>query len=337
VSKHLRRDTCFPLTESLAIILKGFELEVADAARRSGFDTREHTALFDLIWAVKRAARRYGAGTVHTRTYTRPPLHPIYPDRYRPSGVGDNTNKKRKRAQVDDIEPPPFYSVPPFHIIPTALHPHVEKPKHESARDTLLDFGPEDEATVANTEGGSKNNPINLVIELMDVKPVIRRPAKRTGVVGPSTALGTSKSDPISLDTDEEDVKDSAKTLANYGIKRAKTSIGQASIHNRPRPPLCKPTIRAPLTSPTNQIRQQFQDVQDRFKDVKAIMDRCQVKMKQLFDDHPDTFDNDDILPILQRMSKCMNTVYDSAHEGAEEVHKAVDWVDENQDKDMIM
>ena len=84
---------------SPAIELVGFELQIADIAHSSGFNTTNHEALFDLIWTVKRMALKATPGP---RNRPPPPPHPIYPDRYRPSGVGDNTNKKRKRN--DDVE-----------------------------------------------------------------------------------------------------------------------------------------------------------------------------------------------------------------------------------------
>jgi hypothetical protein len=82
----------------LAVELAGIEREIANAAYQGGFQTNNHEALFNLIWAVKRIAlRRYSrSGELRPR----PPKHPVYPDRYRPSGLGDNTEKKRKRVRA---------------------------------------------------------------------------------------------------------------------------------------------------------------------------------------------------------------------------------------------
>lgn len=74
-------------------------LQIADAAAKSGFDTRNHVALLDLIWSVRRIAFSHGVGKPIGQ---RPPKHPIYPDRYRPSGSGDNTERPRKRLRETD-------------------------------------------------------------------------------------------------------------------------------------------------------------------------------------------------------------------------------------------
>jgi hypothetical protein len=78
------------------LVLHGLNLEIADAANRSGFNTRNQVALMDLIWAVRRIAFRHA---VESPKIKRPPKHPVYPDRYRPGDPSDNTNKPRKRAR----------------------------------------------------------------------------------------------------------------------------------------------------------------------------------------------------------------------------------------------
>lgn len=110
-------------TDGPAIELAGTELEIANAALKSGFDTDNHESLFDLIWAVKRlglkiqksANFRNGRPEFPKPAAKRPPkpFHPIYPDRYRPCGVGDNTQAKRKREHEDE-QPPQFHPPKPL-------------------------------------------------------------------------------------------------------------------------------------------------------------------------------------------------------------------------------
>ena len=83
---------------SSAIELVGIELEIADIAHKSGFNTTDHEALFNLIWAIKRTSLKIKPPTPYRPP---PPPHPIYPDRYRPDGIGDITNRKRKRPNED--------------------------------------------------------------------------------------------------------------------------------------------------------------------------------------------------------------------------------------------
>lgn len=77
------------------------DLEIANACAQAGFNTWNHIALLDLIWAVKRVVRRPTAG--QGSGLQRPPKDPIYPDRYRPSGVGDNSTRKRKALHPSDV------------------------------------------------------------------------------------------------------------------------------------------------------------------------------------------------------------------------------------------
>jgi hypothetical protein len=78
------------------LVLHGLNLEIADAANKSGFNTRNQVALMDLIWSVRRVAFRHA---VKWPTIERPPKHPVYPDRYRPGDRSDNTKRRRKRGR----------------------------------------------------------------------------------------------------------------------------------------------------------------------------------------------------------------------------------------------
>ncbi|ETI25423.1 hypothetical protein G647_02196 [Cladophialophora carrionii CBS 160.54] len=64
------------------IELNGLELQVAHAAAKAGFNTFNHEALFNLIWAVKRLALRAGASRL--RSLPPPPKDPIYIVQARP-------------------------------------------------------------------------------------------------------------------------------------------------------------------------------------------------------------------------------------------------------------
>jgi hypothetical protein len=96
-----------------ALEVRGTEADICNAAYRAGFDTNNHPALFDLIWAVKKQV----IGKLPQRLPIRPPpkpYHPIYPDRYRPSGIGDNTAPSKKRKRLVSNEVPKFHPVKPL-------------------------------------------------------------------------------------------------------------------------------------------------------------------------------------------------------------------------------
>lgn len=85
------------------LVLHGLNLEIADAANRAGFNTRNQVALMDLIWAVRRIAFRHA---VEQPKIQRPPKHPVYPDRYRPGDPSDNTMRPRKRGREHEAQVP---------------------------------------------------------------------------------------------------------------------------------------------------------------------------------------------------------------------------------------
>lgn len=77
------------------------DLEIAQVCAQAGFNTWHHNALLDLIWSVKRVARRTIAEQISGSQ--RRPQDSIYPDRYRPSGLGDNTSRKRKTLHTSGV------------------------------------------------------------------------------------------------------------------------------------------------------------------------------------------------------------------------------------------
>ncbi|RMZ77281.1 hypothetical protein DV737_g4461, partial [Chaetothyriales sp. CBS 132003] len=94
-------------SSDIVIELHGLEFEIANAAFQAGFNTANHEALFNLIWALKRAGNRCFGSSGQSRLG--PPKNSIYPDRYRPSGIGDNTMKKRKLTAASN---PQIHSIP---------------------------------------------------------------------------------------------------------------------------------------------------------------------------------------------------------------------------------
>lgn len=81
--------------------LSGLNLQIADAARKSGFNIRNHIALLDLIWSVRRVALTHG---VTKKSLPPPPKPPIYPDRHRLGAQGRKADKSRKRAREAEAQ-----------------------------------------------------------------------------------------------------------------------------------------------------------------------------------------------------------------------------------------
>ncbi|KAL2436374.1 hypothetical protein ABEF95_009286 [Exophiala dermatitidis] len=287
------------------IELTGFELQVADAASNSGFNTFSHEALFDLIWAVKRLALQVNPGAGQIKRVSLPP-DPIYPDRYRPSGRWDNRNTRNKRKamakrqrEIQSIQPKA-----------NSLPQHAKKwDAKRKMSENLIDFtssenentldigdGPANGAKRQRVSGGQNHRPTKL-------------PTRPKGNARPSGAF-PAVPDP------KPAFKPSAPT---------QPSRMHAKVSRDPQP------IRAPTsTRPSNaknEIIKQMGFVKISFDDMRKKMNTCQETMRTLFDVHQDLFDDNNVMNALQKMSNSMNKVFDGAKEGAAEVDSVIAWL----------
>ena len=303
--------------------MTGFELQVADAATKAGFNTFRHGALFALIWAVKRLAMR--GGSFQFRNIHPPPKDPIYPDRYRPSGIGDNTNKKRRGATV---QPPPNHSVElKFHPIKPLMRKRpLEETRQEDSKkpNNIIDL-----------TGGSDTE------DLIDLSGTPRSTSKRQKV-----AMGSTTKPPINLGsaaatkvsgvnaTAATPSLPAASTLSKRQRKRQarRGRAAQATpFGNTPALPSLPVTAanaipllpRKPLTA-EEEITKQLLLVKTKLEDARKNMNTCQATMKALFDTHYGKFDNDELMMALQQLSNHMNRVYDGGKDGAGEIDKAI-------------
>lgn len=149
------------------------ELHIANAAYDAGFNTCNHEALFNLIWAVKRTAIQ----TLRLSHQPFKPRHPTYPDRYRPSGIGDNTARKRKSKKKKRQNPNLRSNPRPVHpLIREADPPVLESGKRNL--DLVLD------AENVTEDGPSKRQKTrsspNTGRELLVTSPMLTFPVNHT-------------------------------------------------------------------------------------------------------------------------------------------------------------
>ena len=206
-----------------------------------------------------------------------PPPHPIYPDRYRPNGIGDNTKRKRKSLK---IKAPPNRSVElKFHPIPPLMR---KRPPERKAEENLIDL--------TTSSDNEKERHIT------DEPNWPSKRQKRTGSKDGKTTVGLT-----------------------YGPTETR-QVGGAPSNAQSRPV-------APMKAEA-EILKQLILVRTKLQDARQQMNTCQGAMKKLFDDHYEKFDDDNITTILQKLSDCMNKVFDNGRDGAAEVDKAVEWLD---------
>ncbi|KAK4943547.1 hypothetical protein LTR10_016841 [Elasticomyces elasticus] len=270
-----------------AIELDGFALQVADAANKAGFNTFNHEALYNLIWAVKRVALHSG---VNRFGHHPPPRHPIYPDRYRPSGVRDNTKKKKKNKALA-IKPPPNHTVElKFHPV----EPLMRKRPHDTiAEENLIDL------TTSSEDGNTT-----------DIK---------------SSPTGAAKRQKTSDDTTVKAFPNAAQDTVNTLARRVNSvKQPQKAAVKTVRPPPAN-IVRPPPATVEDEIAKQLLLVKTKLDDARKSMNTCQATMKSLFDVYYEKFDDDQLMVSLQKLSNLMNKVFDGSKDGAVEVERVIE------------
>ncbi|OQU99439.1 hypothetical protein CLAIMM_05071 isoform 2 [Cladophialophora immunda] len=283
--------------------LTGFELQVADAATKAGFNTFNHEALFNLIWVVKRLALQ--AGTLHPRG--RLPKDPIYPDRYRPNGIGDNT-KKKSRAVT--IQPPANHTVElKFHPIQPLMR---KRPLHDIKEENLIDL---------TLSSDSERDPTDLRDTPFKRQKVLNG-SKNPNVGGPRVTY------PNSL----QERNEASTSIGIWSKPKSHSARKRENRRSRSAAAIAVAVVPKAPPAPEDQISKQLHLVKTKLDDVRQSMNTCQATMKALFDVHYEKFDSDKMMEALQKLSGFMNKVYDGGKEGAEEAEKAIALLGDNKD-----
>jgi hypothetical protein len=238
-------------------------LQVANAAYNAGFNTLDHVRLFNLIWAVKQEALK---ARIPERPPP-PPPHPIYPDRYRPSGIGDNARSKRKRPEDVELK---------FDSVPSLMQ-----------------------------KGGTKDNPISLDEDDDRSKALPRAPKAICRTLA-------TKDNPIDLETGE--------IAANHGSKQLQSLTEPFGPANKKVKSNQGKALAVPRANP---VMREIMKVKNKLEQVRLDVNGCQASMKTLFDKNRGTFNDDEIMAVLQKLADAMNKAYDGAADGGKIAEKA--------------
>lgn len=82
-----------------------------------------------------------------------------------------------------------------------------------------------------------------------------------------------------------------------------------------------------PGSAPTNRAVDELLHVKGRLTNAKRDMTKSQCDMRDLFDKHYELFDDDEVMRVLQELSKNMNTCFDGAHAGMDSIDRALAWL----------
>ncbi len=278
------------------LVLHGLNLDVADTANRSGFNTRNQVALMDLIWAVRRIAFRHA---VERPKIQRPPKHPLYPDRYRPGDRSDNTMKPRKREREHETQIP-----------------------SKGTCDNPIEVGNDDlEAGEGGTAANSSAKRLKVAVgqigrhkEEMPTRPKVLNPVHPTRFQN-------------SPDTRHERGRTNARTTTYM------PSPGSLNLPP-PRPSSVAPifnTAGSIVPNPRDKTVGELRKVGNTLKDnIDAVLE-CSRVMKAMYE-RDDRLGNDIIYKELGRLKETFDSCLRDAEVGIHSIQKVVILLEDNKD-----
>ncbi|KAK6366464.1 hypothetical protein LTS17_010549 [Exophiala oligosperma] len=242
--------------------LGGVELEIADAATKAGFDTFNHEALFELIWAISSRQR---------------------------------CKKWKKKNNANPVRRPPNHDVElKFHPV----KPLMRKRPHEDVKE-------------------------EEIIDLTAASDTLERPAQPGSPSIPLKRQKTFKCESASKNG-MQTISSIPKTTVTYSIPTRSAGESRATDPG-PRTSTPGPAFKPqPPITPEAEITKQLNLVKKKLDDARININTCQSAMKDLFDVYCHKFENDQIMASLQKLSNCMNNIYDSSKDGASEIDTVV-------------
>lgn len=254
----------------------------------------------NLIWSVKRVVRRRDNGKDIPIV-----KDPVYPDRYRPSGVGDNT--KRKRRTVPTGSPPPFSQVGQFGR-------KKSKNKTRFYRSIMQDTN---YVALSRVKGGrvSKTEKQHLPI----------RPKNEA-------QIDLDLIDLVSTDDDDK------LTATSISAKRQKTGTALVNRHRKQDSQanvsvsdmlLATVPIDCNRENTTLELTTVLKEVRGILQQAKKSMAQCQLTMKSLFHCNSSRLGEDGIFPNMTSLSREIYRAHDGARDGITNIDTSVQWLED--------
>ncbi|KAK5106002.1 hypothetical protein LTS08_000118 [Lithohypha guttulata] len=318
------------------ISLTGMELEIADAAATAGFNTWQHIALYDLIWAVKRVAFQ------HCQTDSRPPKpkDPLYPDRYRPSGLGDTTSKKRLRPFPNRLFPTTI-KLEDRIVVPKV--PKNNRRNKKSLKDTVVPPVP---LTVKRgfSEHGTRDDPIELVSNDEEEEGATSKKrklntggAKNNGHEANQSRLRATASTyhphasagTVAHENHLHTAADNAQRNVSGGVftqqhdfvpldNLGKGNQPDARACNTGQPQVVKRQYPARLPSKGNNVPVQLHVVRNKLNVVERDIQTCRNIMRDAFNLCADRLNRDETIDDMARLNEQFTKVEDAVADGVD-------------------
>lgn len=300
------------------ITLNGFNLEVATAAGNAGFNTYDHAGLFDLIWAVKRVALR---ASKNTNLDQRPPKDPVYPDRFRPSGLGDNTKRKRSTQQIAPPATRAMALVPTIEVRQGERRIFRYKNKKLSTRSNRVNA-----PTSFGYGSGTQEHPIELLHDDHDASLTAPKRQKLDNSTAPNNKQIANISYPRSV----REHRQRSSVNANPTIQHTEDASTD-SMHVDGYT-YVRTSGRSSDAHDVHRDSIELQSVSDDLSKVKDVLAAtakdmiwCNKSMSNAFDNHRNILAGQGIHPILEKLCKDINGAKTSSIEGVEHLEDVLE------------
>lgn len=293
--------------------MNGLDLEIANAAFSSGFDTFNHAALFDLIWSVKRISKRNPQPG-----RKRPPAHPIYPDRYRPSGIGDNS--KRKRKLPGDNKLSPFHPVVPLSRRPSRKHKKSSRSYKVSAH--------------FNTTNGTQINPICLDSEDETESAEILAKKRKLNNDRPGQwkmtidSVKWMENHVVNSTTRPLDGDAQPRSSACINVQQISVVEREVTTENRQIERHLSDHGNAAVVTDLNIVQKKLQQIQTFMVNHQKTLEDCRLAMQAHFNLNVSRYDSDHAMMMLTALAKNINDAASKTGEGSAELKNIVEWID---------
>jgi len=315
------------LTSIKAITLTGFNLEVAAAAGNAGFNTWNHKALYDLIWAMKRVTLRH----CHGPNAATPPKDPYYPDRYRPSGLGDSTSKKRR---APGTEPSTTLSA---NIKPKAmsLRPNFRKFRYTNGKKKLDPRAAPYQANTSFGGKGTRDNPVDLLLEEVDNGTQAKRLKLNSGntndtkldQAGRGTDANNTPRKPSGI-TQQADIV----SFMDVDLTQQDKVLGTKPMSPSLSPPASKTRGFAAVLS-VSPLQRELDLVRKKLQYATESMISSRRIMKRVFDKDGDLLKLKETMPSLNVLSTCLLIAEQEAKRGVGSIDRVIEVISKEQSK----
>ena len=241
------------------------------------------------------------------------PEHHLYPDKYRPSGIGDNTRKKRKRNALPIINPNTKQEVL-FHPVRSLMQ------KYGTKEDPIkLEDSDDDEDTVERGHAASPRTPANSKVKRVKVRDTR----------GADERIEAELVSPLDM-TDTRRTRARARRLHSRLLTEPSLSkIERTRLLRRYHSFLT--TLFALSICAFSELNIVQNHIREVLRDFGQQVRQGQERMRRLFDDHADRLSSG--MVHMKDLAAALHEANEGAGGVVKSTESAIDWLAESGDE----